>query len=71
MASHKFRVGQFVRLQPDATTRASGVFEIVQLVPGGVDGILQYRIKATHEQHERMVREHQLTTAAAAAEQQA
>jgi hypothetical protein len=63
MPGHKFRVGQFVQLQPDASIRASGVYEVVQLVPGGVDGILQYRIKGSHEQHERMVREHQLTSA--------
>ena len=35
----------------------------MQLVPGGVDGILQYRIKGAHEQHERMVKEHQLKAA--------
>lgn len=63
MADHKFRVGQFVRLQPDASTRAAGVYSVVQLLPGGVDGILQYRIKGGHEQHERMVKEHQLTAA--------
>ena len=28
-----------------------------------VDGVLQYRIKSAHEQHERMVKEHQLTAA--------
>ena len=63
MAGHKFRVGQFVRLEADATTRATGVYSVVQLVPGGVDGILQYRIKGAHEQHERMVKEHQLKAA--------
>jgi hypothetical protein len=63
MPGHKFRIGQLVRLQPDAMTRAGGVYQIVQLVPGGVDGVLQYRIKGVHEQHERMVREHQLTAA--------
>ena len=60
MAVHKFRVGQLVRVEPDATIRATGVYSVVQLVPSGVDGVLQYRIKGTHEQHERMVREHQL-----------
>ena len=63
MAAHKFRVGQFVRLQPDATSRATGIYSVVQLVPGGVDGVLQYRIKGSHEQHERMVQEHQLRAA--------
>ena len=63
MSSHKFRIGQLVRLQPDVATRAAGVYSVVQLVPGGVDGILQYRIKSAHEQHERMVKEHQLTAA--------
>jgi hypothetical protein len=66
MAAHRFRVGQLVRVEPDATTRAAGVYSVVQLVPGGVDGILQYRIKGTHEQHERMVKEHQLRAAAKA-----
>jgi hypothetical protein len=64
MAGHKFRVGQLVRVEPDAMTRAAGVYSIVQLVPGGVDGVLQYRIKGSHEQHERMVKEHQLKAAA-------
>ena len=64
MAGHKFRVGQLVRVEPDAMTRAAGVYSIVQLVPGGVDGVLQYRIKGSHEQHERMVKEHQLRAAA-------
>jgi hypothetical protein len=63
MAGHKFRIGQFVRLQPDVNTRAAGVYAVVQLVPGGVDGILQYRVKGAHEQHERMVKEHQITSA--------
>jgi hypothetical protein len=63
MGDHKFRVGQFVRLEADATTRASGIYSVVQLVPGGVDGIVQYRIKGAHEQHERMVKEHQLKAA--------
>jgi hypothetical protein len=64
MAGHKFRVGQLVRVEPDAMTRAAGVYSVVQLVPGGVDGVLQYRIKSSHEQHERMVKEHQLRAAA-------
>ena len=64
MAGHKFRVGQLVRVEPDAMTRAAGVYSVVQLVPGGVDGVLQYRIKGSHEQHERMVKEHQLRAAA-------
>ncbi len=63
MPGHKFRVGQLVRLQPDGMTRAAGVYQVVQCVPGGVDGVLQYRVKGVHEQHERMVREHQLTAA--------
>jgi hypothetical protein len=63
MSAHKFRVGQLVRLEADATTRATGVYSVVQLVPGGIDGILQYRIKGAHEQHERMVKEHQLKAA--------
>jgi hypothetical protein len=61
--AHKFRIGQLVRLEADVTTRATGVYSVVQLVPGGVDGVLQYRIKGVHEQHERMVKEHQLTPA--------
>ena len=63
MAVHRFRVGQLVRLEADTTTRGAGVYSVVQLVPGGVDGVLQYRIKGTHEQHERMVKEHQLKAA--------
>jgi hypothetical protein len=63
MPAHKFRIGQIVRLQPDVATRAAGLYSVVQLVPGGVDGILQYRVKSATEQHERMVKEYQLTAA--------
>lgn len=62
--SHKFKVGQTVDLIPSISRfAANGHYQIVSLRPD--DGeIPHYRIKSTHELHERVVAENDLTLAA-------
>jgi hypothetical protein len=57
---HKFKVGQSVDLVPSISRfAADGHYQIVSLRPA--DGeIPQYRIKSTHEPHERVVAESEL-----------
>lgn len=57
---HRFGLGQLVRLQFDPTTRETGIYEIVRLLPTAEDGAPQYRIKAREGAPERAVKEHQL-----------
>lgn len=60
---HKFKVGQTVDLIPSISRfAANGHYQIVSLRP--VDGeIPKYRIKSTHEPHERVVTENDLVQA--------
>jgi hypothetical protein len=62
--THKFKVGQTVDLIPSISRfAANGHYQIVSLRPA--DGeIPQYRIKSTHEPHERVVAENDLILAA-------
>jgi hypothetical protein len=55
--SHKFKIGQLVDYF--SRERASGVYEITQLLPPEGDAF-QYRIKNANEPHERVVKEHEL-----------
>ena len=61
MATHKFRVGQTVHLvnTPFDRNVPSGEYEIVRRLPES-NRELQYRIKGSHEAHERLVNESQL-----------
>jgi hypothetical protein len=56
MATHKFRVGRKVQL---AAYAPAGDYEIVRQLPES-NGEFQYRIKGSHEAHERVVKESQL-----------
>jgi hypothetical protein len=60
--SHKFKVRQIVRLrQPgysDSRTSASGVYEVVRLMPADQTGELSYRIRSGTG--ERAVRESEI-----------
>jgi hypothetical protein len=61
MSGHKFKIGQLVYcLSREA---ASGVYQVTQLLPPEGDAF-QYRIKNANEPHERMVKEHELFSAA-------
>jgi hypothetical protein len=55
--SHKFKIGQLVDYF--SCERASGVYEVTQLLPPEGD-TFQYRIKKANEPHERVVKEHEL-----------
>ena len=59
MASHKFKVGDIVAINP-AISRfvPDGVFEVTKRLPG--NGEPEYRIKSSKEPHERVARESEL-----------
>ena len=59
MASHKFKVGDIVTINP-AISRfvPDGVFEVIKQLPG--NGEPEYRIKSSKEPHERVARESEL-----------
>jgi hypothetical protein len=62
MKAHKFKPGQFVRIQSARSNLAppGGRYEIVrQLPPENND--FQYRVRSTADNHERVVRESELT----------
>ena len=61
MASHKYKVGQSVRLSPGKSSLPAGgqAYKIVRVLPA--DGNeLQYRIKSAYETFERIARESEL-----------
>ncbi len=62
MLRHKFKVGQLVHYQ--GREGASGVYQVTQLLPQAEDEAFQYRIKSVNEPHERVVKEHELHSAA-------
>jgi hypothetical protein len=62
MPSHKFHVGEIVRLKP-ARNVPGGFYEIIRLLPRDDDGEYQYRIKSANELHERIAREGELSKA--------
>jgi len=61
MAAHKFKLGELVDLvQTPHSFAASGPYEVVRLLPeAGRDP--QYGIKSRHDEHERVVKESELT----------
>jgi hypothetical protein len=62
MATHKFKLGQTVFLQPTILNRvaARSAFEVTKQLPER-DGQFEYRIKSSREPHERGVRESELS----------
>jgi hypothetical protein len=58
---HKFKIGQ--RVNYLRRERASGVYQVTQLLPSEGD-TFQYRIKNANERHERVVKEYELDSAA-------
>jgi hypothetical protein len=61
VSRHKFKIGQLVYYL--GRGGAFDVYQVTQLLPPE-DGVFQYRIKNTNEPHERMVKEHELRSAA-------
>ena len=63
MPSHKFHVGESVIVRPAISRNMpSGVYEVTKQLPhNGRE--FEYRIKSANEEHERVVRENELTKA--------
>jgi hypothetical protein len=61
VSGHKFKIGQLVNYR--GRDRASGVYQVTHPLPPEGDA-LQYRIKNPNEPHERVVKEHELRSAA-------
>jgi hypothetical protein len=63
MPSHKFHVGESVILRPAISRNVpGGMHEVTKLLPhNGRE--FEYRIKSASEEHERVVRESELTKA--------
>ncbi len=66
--THRFRLGQMVRLSSRSSyqSMADGAYQVVRQLPYG-EGDYQYRIKSAREQHERVVKEADLSGLAAQA----
>ena len=62
MTRHKFKVGQLVHYLRRGG--AYGVYQVTQLLPSAEDEAFQYRNKNENEPHERVVKEHELRSAA-------
>jgi hypothetical protein len=59
-ATHKFTVGQIVRVLSSPHTRdARGHFKVVRILPTE-HGVRQYRVKSETDGHERVVTEGQV-----------
>lgn len=67
---HKFQLRQLVRFSrpavQDSRTNASGIYEVVRLLPADQTGEFSYRIKASGA-GERAVRESEITARVSAA----
>jgi hypothetical protein len=62
--THRFRPGQSVRFCRGSLYRdaAEGSYEVIRQLPQD-NADYQYRIKSAQEQHERVVKEHELEPA--------
>jgi hypothetical protein len=64
MTEHKFKIGQLVYLNPKRSSTplppSSGPYQIIRRLPE-TEGEFQYVIRSTNEDHERVVRESDLT----------
>ena len=56
MGEHKFRIGQSVAYRSRGADAPQGVYVIVALLPQREDGEFEYRIKHSHEDHQRSPR---------------
>ena len=62
MPNHKFHVGQVVIYHPAShnVDAPSGVYTVTRRLPQGNDGQFEYRIKHSHEDHERIAKQSEL-----------
>lgn len=63
MPTHKFRIGQTVFLSPSLFLKVPGGAYIVTRKLPEHDGEFLYQVKGAREQHERVVRESELSDA--------
>jgi hypothetical protein len=67
MSEYKYRTGQVVEPASKGSSFIPwGRYEVVRLMPPTMDGNNQYRIKALHDGHERVVKEGELVDTLAA-----
>jgi hypothetical protein len=61
MPSHKFHIGDSVMLKPAISRNVpGGVYEVIKQLPhNGRE--YEYRVKSANEEHERVMRESELT----------
>jgi len=63
-AEHKFKIGQVVYFRPKSQflplSASPGPYQITRRLPAA-DGEFQYVIRSTHEDHERVAKESELT----------
>ena len=60
MSDHRFKLGQLVRMSRGFSDRTgAGIYEVLRLLPGSVDGELHYRVRGP-DKIERAVGESQL-----------
>lgn len=60
MAQHKFKVGDTVTFARSFVKLPAGPFEVIRLLPSETQDPA-YRIKSKSEQHERVVREYEIS----------
>jgi hypothetical protein len=63
MPTHKFKIGQTVFLRPSRGLNVAGGAYIVTRQLPERDGEFLYQVKSAREQHERVVRESELSDA--------
>jgi len=60
MDAHKYRIGQFVAYRTPGVDAPRGDYVIIARLPQRDDGEFEYRIKHSHELHQRNAKEREL-----------
>ena len=60
MDAHKYRIGQSVIYRSPGADAPQGVYVIIARLPQRDDGEFEYRIKHSHELHQRNAKESEL-----------
>ena len=64
MPGHKFHIGEIVQFSPSIRWAPGGFYEVTKRLPESESaGEHEYRVKSASEQHERVVRESELSKA--------
>ncbi len=62
--THRFGIGQLVRPR-EQLLENTGIYEILRVLPSGLDGVPLYRVKAATGPIQRVVRESDIVPASA------